>query len=330
MKHLFLFLLIFTSTLCQAKTITDMAGRKVSIPETIERILPYDAKTSILLFPVASEKMIARAFLPGSKHHHFIADAYNQLPQVDLKNIESVLISNPQIIIAGAYIGSDSYDRFEKMQHRTHIPILIIDLNINKLDSSYLFLGKLLDTKGKCKQCSAFLQNTYRNTQTLIKENPLSNTSVYYTLGNSGLLTDPSGSKHSEVLDYLQLNNAAKVAIPTGGHANVNLEQVLEWNPDYIFAAGFKNDNNAFAQITTSKNWESISAVKNAHVYKVPTQPFGWFDHPPSINRIPAIIWLSNLFYKMPAKKVQEQVQLFYQLFYGYELSENEYLSLIQ
>jgi len=330
MKLIISILFICVGLNLSAMTITDMAGRSMDIPDNIKRILPYDVKTSILLFSVAYDKMVAKSLLPDSEQLMFISDKYNKMTEVDMKNIESVLAGNPQIIIAGAYNSDNNYEYFEKIQRRTHIPVVIIDLSIDRLDKTYAFLGTLLGNKKQCSERALFLQNIYNNTKNLITKNSTNQANVYYTLGLSGLLTDPSGSKHTEVLDYLKLNNVAKVLIPTGGHANVNMEQIFIWNPDYIFAAGYKGDKNAYTTILSSNKWKTISAVKKKNVYKVPSKPFGWFDHPPSVNRIPGIIWLSQLFYKKSKYETRKQIIEFYKLFYKYNLTEKEYKLLFE
>ncbi|WP_220387739.1 hypothetical protein [Sporomusa ovata] len=58
---------------------------------------------------------------------------------------------------------------------------------------------------------------------------------VYYAEGPKGLTTDPAGSRHTEVLDFVRGINVAQVqtgldSMPTG----VSLEQVMIWNPDVI------------------------------------------------------------------------------------------------
>ena len=143
-------------------------------------------------------------------------------------------------------------------------------------------------------------------------------------------MTDPAGSIHTEVFDFLKIPNASLVDMPTSGHAKVNMEQVISWNPDYIFAADFKGGLNAYSAITSSPLWAGIKAVKNKQVYKVPSEPFSWFDHPPTINRICGLIWLAQIFYNYPEEKAEAQIKQFYKLFYGYELSGTEYSGLFQ
>ncbi len=328
MKILILSILIIIFIPVSAKRITDMAGRDVTIPYKITRILPYDSKTSILLFPVAKDVMSAKSIIPGSKTHQFISDDYNKMAEIDVKNIEAVLVNNPQVIIAGTFIGKGNYERFNKLQKRTHIPLIIIDLSLYNLNNTYQFLSSILTQNDACKACISFLTSFYNQCSELMNKNEAPTKSIYYTIGGSGLTTDPSGSKHTEVLDFLNLNNVAKIAIPNGGHANVNMEQILEWNPEYIFTAGFKADKNAYNHIKTSSIWKNIAAVNNNQIYKVPSKPFGWFDHPPTINRIAGIIWLSHIFYNLPKEKMKKQIIDFYSLFYKYNLTEEEYNSL--
>lgn len=309
----------------QAKTITDMAGRQVEIPDKMERIFPYDAKISIFIYPLLKDKMVATSILPGKKHYRFIAKEYAELPQVDVKNIEEVLSISPQVIIYGVYDKNDNTGPVLTLGKRLNIPVLFIDLSINELDKSYRFLGNVFSKKNESHVYVSYLQDIYQYIDSLKKASPPVKGSAYYSLGPSGLLTDPSGSKHTEVFDYLEIPIAAKVEIPSGGHAKVNMEQVLMWNPGYIFTSDFRGSASAYNDITTDSKWKSIKAVQENRVYRVPVQPLSWFDHPPSINRIPGAIWLCEIFYNQSKEQTMKVIQQFYRLFYGYTLSSEEY-----
>ncbi len=321
---------MFFAMPAHSRTITDMAGRTVSVPDKIERILPYDSKTSILLYPVAFDLMAAKAKLPGTKKYSFIAEEYNAMPQVDINSTEEVLAAAPLVVIAGVYESDGRFESFAKLERLTGIPVVVVDLSVDKLDRTYRFLGNLLGRESKAAVLIQFLDIIYKQTGSLIAENQGGEKRVYYCLGSTGLMTDPAGSKHTEVLDYLQMDNAAKIPVPSGGHATVNIEQILEWNPDYILAAGFRAERNAYQAITSSQRWATVNAVKNQRVYKVPSRPYGWLDHPPSVNRISGVIWLSGIFYRLPADIVKKQITDFYRLFYHYHLSEREYKALFE
>lgn len=311
-----------------SKTITDMTGRLVEVPDNIEKVFPYDSKTSIFIFPVVGEKMVATSMLPGKKDFKYISKAYIELPEVDVKNIEVVLSYLPQVIIAGFFNKNEKNENIFSLSKRLNIPVVLIDLSIDNMDKSYIFLGELfnVDTKAYID----FLQNMYNDINMLKKSYPSISPTIYYTLGSTGLLTDPSGSKHTEVFDFMNIPNAAKVDIPSGGHAQVNLEQVLMWNPDYIFTSAFRGQLSAYSTITTNSKWQSIGAVKTNHIYKVPSQPMGWFDHPPSINRVPGLLWLCEIFYAVDSATTQNKITKFYSLFYKYNLNSTEYQLLFK
>jgi len=311
-----------------AKTITDMAGREVILPPKVERILPYDAKTSIFIFPVLKNKMVATAILPGKKDYQFIDEAYKTMPEVDLKNVEAVLHYKPQVILYSIYDKNNNTSPVLNLGRRLNIPVVMVNLSLDKLDKAYDFLSTTFDIGSECASLRTFLKKVYQQSDSLKTAHQELTCELYYSVGPSGLMTDPAGSKHTEVLDYMALNNAAKVGIPSGGHAQVNLEQVLLWNPDYILAGSFRGKESAYRYITTDHKWASINAVKSGKVFKIPTQPLGWLDHPPSINRIPGIIWLSEIFYDYPKEKAKADIIQFYQLFYNYHLSDEEYASL--
>ena len=58
---------------------------------------------------------------------------------------------------------------------------------------------------------------------------------VYYAEGNDGFSTDPSGSQHTQLLDFCGAKNVAKVTLLPGyGMASTTLEQILLWDPDMI------------------------------------------------------------------------------------------------
>ena len=304
--------------------LTDMAGRKVDVPTSLQRLVPYDAKTSILVFPCAGSKLLAKGMIPGTKSLPYLSEEYKQLPDVDIKNLESVLSFHPDLIIAGAFLPEDPLDKFDKLQSKTGIPVVVIDLSLDKLDKTYLFLAGLLQADVACEPLINYLQRVYQQVNELKAQKSLSGISVYYALGADGLMTDPSGSRHTEVLDYLAVPNVAKIPLPSGGHAQVNLEQIIAWNPDYIFAAAFKGDSNPAERILSNPAWNSIKAVQTKNVYVVPGEPYGWFDHPPTVNRICGLIWLSELFCVYPPAQAKADIKLFYRLFYQYDLKDAE------
>ena len=107
----------------------------------------------------------------------------------------------------------------------------------------------------------------------------------------------------------------------SGGNA-ISLEQLFLWNPDVIILS----DENAFRTVTAEdSSWQSLDAVKNGRVYLVPAVINNWIDSPPSINRLIGIYWAAETFYGEKAGiDLRAEADEFYQLFYGYTLTDGD------
>jgi ABC-type Fe3+-hydroxamate transport system, periplasmic component len=330
MKTKLILLLLLTSQLifAQTRVITDMAGGKVTLPVRINRILPHDEKTSLFLFPCAGTKLISRGLNPDDTDMKYIHESYRKLPITDIKNPEAVLAAAPDIIVAGCFIPED-YSRYERLSKQTNIPLVIIDLNILKMDNSYRFIGSLLGENKETQACANYLEAFYKELNQLQKSGAKNNASAYLAVGNDGLMTAPTGSKHAQLFDLLGIRNAAETEIEARGYATVSMEQIMVWKPDYIFTVD-KGGDDPFTEIYSSALWKKIPAVQKKHVFHIPEEPYNWFGNPPSINRIPGLILLSEFFYRQSQKKAHEQIKAFYRTFYKYPLSETELAKLIR
>ena len=60
----------------------------------------------------------------------------------------------------------------------------------------------------------------------------------------------------------------------------VSVEQVMLYDPDAILV----KEEAFFKRIFLDSRWGRIRAVREKKVYLIPSQPFNWFDRPPSFN----------------------------------------------
>ncbi len=120
---------------------------------------------------------------------------------------------------------------------------------------------------------------------------------VYYAEGNNGFSTDPTGSQHTQLLDFCGAKNVAQVPVIGGnGQASVSIEQILLWDPDMIIV-GRGSQVALYDAILTDPRWAQARAVKNRQVFIRPDNPLSWFDGPPSITQIIGMYWMVNKLY---------------------------------
>lgn len=76
-------------------------------------------------------------------------------------------------------------------------------------------------------------------------------------------------------------------------------------------------------QITKLK--ELGYTIANDTYYEVPGAPYNWISRPPGPNRIVGINWMGQLLYpEYFDNDIVEETKEFYELFYRYELSDDE------
>ena len=202
--------------------------------------------------------------------------------------------------------------------------------DLQMVDPVILFLGDILHEEAK----AARLVEVHQQAQDMVTKRLASlpdekRARVYYAEGPKGLLTDPEGSRHADLIGLCGGVNVAVCPKKDGmGQTEVSIEQVLEWNPAVIITENPKFFNAVFKDPI----WSRVEAVKNSRVYLTPRGPFCWFDRPPGASTIPGIYWV--------AKKLQPEIfadidlkelsRSFYREFYHYDLSPEELANLIE
>lgn len=323
------------------QTITDMAGRKLTIPSEVKKTFSTSQIGIIMLYTLCPDKLCGWGFNLAEEEKKYISSKYYSLPvlgtwsgQNGTGNIEQIIKVHPDVIFSMGTLTQSDIDASQKIQDKTGIPVIMVDGSLTKMDKAYDFMGNILNEKTKAKELGDYCNKTITDIKTQVEKIPANKRKkVYYAEGLKGLETDPKGSFHTEVLDFVGGINIADVQVKQGfGRAQVSMEQLLSWNPDVIIA-GYDKDANGggFNNILTDSSFKSIKAVSDKKVYQVPNMPYDWFDRPPSVNRILGVKWLANLLYPDYVKlDIKKEVINFYDKFYHHKLTDQEVNDLLK
>ena len=150
---------------------------------------------------------------------------------------------------------------------------------------------------------------------------------LLYCLGDKGVNVIAKGSFHGETINFMSDNLAVVEDVVSSGAGNeVDLEQILLWDPDVIIFA----PDSCYEAIASSEQWQSAGAVARGEYYKTPSGPYGWLSSPPAVQRYLGMLWLGELLYPGYAEyDLQEKVTEYYKLFYGCDLTEDMYRELM-
>jgi iron complex transport system substrate-binding protein len=317
------------------RVFVDSAGRHVVVPKNINRVYAAGPPASIILYTLAPEKLIGwnRRLRPAEKT--FMPTRYARLPVLgrltgrgNTANVEIVLKANPDIILDYGSISKTYKSLADRVQQQTGIPYLLIDGSFNNTARTYRLLGDLLDKERRAEQLADYTERVLANVTDLLETIPPNRRPrVYYGRRRDGLETGLGGSINVEILELVGAVNVVAHAASGKGLAPVSMEQILKWNPEVILTL----EKHFFESLASDPLWQNVQAVQNGRAYLAPRLPFGWFDRPPSVNRLIGVKWLASVLYGEDAThNIPRDTREFYRLFYHIDLSDDQLNQLIE
>lgn len=282
------------------RVVTDAMGRRVELPERVERIYVAGPPASILVFAVAPDKLIGWSSAWREAERPFIAKKYADLPALgrltgrgNTANVEVVLRAKPDVIIDYGTVSPTIASLAERVQQQTGIPYLLLDGDFDKMADAATRIGTIAGVERHAQEWARYIRETLAFvSQRVATVPPERRPRVYYGRGPLGLTTGRKGSINVESIEQLGAINVAAV-MGQGGLVQVSVEQVLLWNPDVVITI----DPNFYAMARVHPLWRALPAVEAGRIYLAPNVPFGWIDFPPSINRLIGLRWLARVLY---------------------------------
>jgi iron complex transport system substrate-binding protein len=317
--------------------LTDMAGRTVVLPRTVERIYTATPLATEIIYTIQSERLIGRTFKTAPAARPFLNPDFLAKPVLGgwygngvEGNYEEIMLHRPDLVIFSSYTEPTPkmLDQVSRIQHMLHCPVVVIDGRLKQLPQTYRFLGRVLAAETRCEALAAYAEQTLAATETARAriQQPVR---VYYAEGPSGLQTDPAGSLHTLVLDLVGAENVAKLELSGGiGRILISPEQLIQWDPELILVCpenGLQGPRSNYNNLLNNPALRSLQAIKTGQIYRVPSIPFNILDRPPSIGRLLGLQWTGKLLYPdLYAFDMEEVVRRFYHLFYHIHLTEEQ------
>jgi iron complex transport system substrate-binding protein len=332
-RLLLLFLLVLLASTAQARTVTDSAGRKVEVPDRIERVFAAGPPASILLYMLAPGKMTGWPDPPRAEERPYIAPQYRDLPALGrltgrggTANLEVVVREKPDLILDFGSVRDTYISLADNVQEQTKIPYVLIDGRFESTPAALRLLGDILGVTERGESLAKYVEATFAEIDRALSATPAEKRPrVYLARGPDGLETGVVGSINTEIIERAGGRNVAEAA-GQRGLVRASMEQVIVADPEIILTW----DRNFFDRVGKDPLWAGVRAVRESRVYLAPTAPFGWIDRPPSLNRVIGLKWLAGLFYpdKFP-QDLRETTKEFYGLFYQVDVSEADLDTLI-
>lgn len=313
-------------------TFTDSAGRAVELPVNIEKVAVSGPLAQIALFALCPDKLAGVASAWDATAEQYLATEYYNLPELGQLyggkgelNLETLLASGAQVVIDVGEPKDTIVEDLDALQAQTGIPFVHITATTATMGDAYRMLGELLNMPAEAETLAVYCDEVYARTNEIAGS--VEKVNLLYCLGDSGLNVIANGSYHAEVIDLLS-NNLAVVAEPSGkGTGNeVDMEQILLWNPDVILFA----PDSIYATVADDPAWQQVNAIKNGAYYEAPFGPYNWLGFPPSVQKYLGMMWMAQLLYPDAAQyDLYAEVAEYFRLFYHCDLTQAQYDALV-
>jgi iron complex transport system substrate-binding protein len=317
----------------ETRIFIDSTGRELELPAKITRIAPSGGLAEMFLIAIAPELLCAVSSEPSPGEAEFFPKVLAGLPVVGQfygggrLNPEEIAKIGPDVIIdigePKASIASD----MNSITRATAVPAIHITAALRSTPEAYRTLGKLLDREEKGEALARFCERTLALADGVVSGAGVNKKTALYCLGRQGLNVLAKGSFHTEIFDWMT-DNRAVVDNPSsrGGGNETDLEQILLWDPEIIFFG----PGSIYAAAGADPVWKQLRAVRSGAYYEVPSGPYNWMGSPPSINRYLGMLWMGKVLYPQYAGyDLYTEAAEYYRLFYGYELSREQFNRLI-
>ena len=323
-----------TQETAETREITDMAGRKVTVPtaENIESVFSAGPVAAIFLYMVVPDQLLGWNYELNDVEKSIILDKYQDLPNFgmgDAVNYEAVIAANPTIAINSGKINDAMVSDCDALSESLGIPVVAVDNELNNSAEAFRFMGELLGVEDHAEELAQYAEQVFTDINVLSDIPEEKKVSVYFGNGEDSLETAPRGSQHAQILDAINAVNVADLELGDGSRVQISAEQLLAWDPDVIVVNGEpkadKSGNSAAEDILSNPDYASLKAVQDQKVYGTPNAPFSWVDRPAGPNRLIGMRWFSALIYPEYIKcDINEEIHKFFDLFYHVDLSDEQ------
>lgn len=329
-----------TQETAETREITDMAGRKVTVPtaENIESVFSAGPVAAIFLYMVAPDKLLGWNYELNDVEKSIILDKYQDLSNFgmgDAVNYEAVIAANPTIAINSGKINDAMVSDCDALSESLGIPVVAVDNELNNSAEAFRFMGELLGVEDHAEELAQYAEQVFTDINALSDIPEEKKVSVYFGNGEDSLETAPRGSQHAQILDVINAVNVADLELGDGSRVQISAEQLLAWDPDVIVVNGEpkadKSGSSAAEDILSNPDYASLKAVQDQKVYGTPNAPFSWVDRPAGPNRLIGMRWFSALIYPEYIKcDINEEIHKFFDLFYHVDLSDEQLQNVLK
>ena len=320
------------------RTIVDHTGAEVVLPTEIKRvvissILPLPSV--YCLFRGSADDLVGiHPSSMAAAQNSYLINVYPEIADVDTSfvengevNIEQLLSLEPDVVF---YAAGNTDER--AMYDNAGIPAVGFSTSMAEYDCVETYadwielLGEIYgeqDTANAIIEEGRAVAEQIKSVTDTIDDADKPKVLILFNYDNGTIST--SGSNFFGQY-WIETAGGINVAEELSGNAEINMEQIYEWNPDIIFITNFSasQPEDLYNNAIEGDDWSNVAAVKNQQVYKFPLGMYRWF--PPASDTPLVLKWLAT---KIQPEKfadidMDQEIKDYYEKYYNAELTDED------
>ena len=272
------------------------------------RLYAAGPPAEVLLYALAPERLIGWTAQKRPQTLALLGEASRRLPLLGGINgrgspvsLERLLAEKIDAVLDVGVVSEATVSTARRTAKQLGVPYLLLEGRLAQSAEQIRQLGRLIvspHTERLAALAEQALASARREAAARSRR-----VSVYLARGRDELETGRRDSLHTEVAELLGARNVGD-ALEDGGLAQVSIEQIILWQPDWILT----QEADFAVQVARNPLWQNVKAVREGRIGLLPRLPYGWIDGPPGINRLPGIYALAAILSGQPPTRYREQI----------------------
>lgn len=299
-------------------TVTDQAGRTVTLEKPAEKLVStYYISTALLIALDCEDNLVGIEKKADTRElYKLAAPQLLNLPAVGSGkgiNIEEIAALTPDVVIIPKRL-EESVPNLEALD----IPVVVVNPETQKeFEDCVSLLAEITGQQEKGEKLLTYYHEKMEFARELTKD--AERPAVYLSSGSDYLSTCTSKMYQNELIQMAGGRNVSEELTDSYWTA-ISAEQLLAWNPDYIFAVSYAEYG--LEQFTGNSVLSGTSAVQNGKVLTFPSEIEAW-DYP-APSSVLGVLWLTSALHPelYSREDYLEDASAFYKEFFGIEVTE--------
>lgn len=300
-------------------TVTDQAGRTVTIEKEPQRLITaYYITSSLLIALDLDDRIVGIEKNPEKREIYGLSSpALLTLPQIGTAkelDVEACAALQPDLLILPMKL-KNTVPTLEKLG----LTVILVDPeDQQRLNGMIQLVGQATNRNELANSLLDWIAQQQKFLADTLTDIAMP---TVYLSGNSSMLKTAGDAMYQA--DMIRLAGGANVAgaITDTYWAEIDYEQLLAWDPEYIILAA--EATYTVEDVLTDPNLADCKAVVNGNVYRLPNKAEAWDSPVP--GSILGALWLANILHpdKLSDAECTARINEFYETFYHFTYTEN-------